>query len=448
MKALLVLINICLWLGYNVIAQNQKAMLQEIAEENKETVEALVLYPEEVRNSIFKACQYPEVLVKMDQVQNNNRKKFRTLIQDYSQEKQKEFYDVTRYSELLEELVMKGPLSKEEIKSLVKDYPEEIHETAIQYGRREYDKLKEIHNLQEEAQQAYLNIMKPYAANVKDVFNALVAEPDVLSILTGNIKMAILVGDIYKNDPLWLVKTADSLHLEVARKNAEELQDWKKELASDPEALAEMQQAARNFAQDNGYDPEENPETKTEIIYRPYPYWFGYPYWYADPWWYPYPYWYHTGFYIDTGGTFVVVGLPSFYYSVWFFNTPRRYHYLHRHYWNFYDRHPRSGSGLVIGMRTSRTRIQGVDRGISRRQDYPIDRSRTDRQRTGSVNRDRNQPTTGRPGTRIRSSRTPQRTVQRERANDYHRQRWDNSRSQRRSPQRSQPTTRKRSRNN
>ena len=55
-----------LWLGmYNGIAQTDLSLLGDLAEENKKSVEALVLYPPETRLAILQATKSPEILVKM-----------------------------------------------------------------------------------------------------------------------------------------------------------------------------------------------------------------------------------------------------------------------------------------------------------------------------------------------------------------------------------------------
>ncbi len=433
MKVFAVLLPVMLWSCTCIFGQDDKKLFQEMTAENQEVVGALVLYPESVRSTIFQACQYPEILVKLDLIRKKSQGQFQALLEGYSQKKQKAFYDLSRYPELIDQLVAEGPLSKDQIRDQVQSYPKEIQNLAVRYGKNNFNLLNEIHNQRKEVEAAFVAIMSTEDSEVQNIFKSLVAEPDVLSILTDNIKMAVLVGDLYENDPHWLIHYADSLNLQEARSNAKELEDWKNALSSDPQALAEMQQAAKDFAKENAFELAEAPSPQLQVVYRPYPYWFGYPYWYTSPWWYPYPYWYHTGYYIDITGNVVIVGLPSFYYTVWFYNTPRYYNYFRHHYWVFYDRYPHSHSGLVLGWRTEETynpRVRTTPRAP--RQSPPGYRQ---------------------PSTQIKSrtqvpSETPRSTrstVKRERAKDFHRQQWKDSRSvKQRSQSPRKPTTRKR----
>ena len=89
--------------------------------------------------------------------------------------------------------------------------------------------------------------MSRYSVATQQATNELVKMPEVLSILVDNIDQTILVGDIYKNDPAWVEEKATSLNLEVARRQAEELEDYKKQLEKDPEAYQEMLDASRSL---------------------------------------------------------------------------------------------------------------------------------------------------------------------------------------------------------
>lgn len=437
MKVLTVLLPLMVWVTW-AHAQDKKQFLKEMTVQDKEVIEALVIYPEAVRNTIFQACQYPEVLVRLEMIQNKSQTFFQEMIKGFSQNKQKGFYELSRYPELMEALVVNGPLSKDAVRELASGYPKDIQKVALQYGRKNYEVLKAIHDQRQQVEAAYIELMSAKDVEVQRIFKSLVAEPDILSILTDNIKMAVLVGDLYKNEPDWLSNYADSLHLVEARANAQELEEWRQKLSSDPQAMAEMELAAKEFARENAFELSEAPSPEVEVIYRPYPYWFGYPYWYDSPWWYPYPYWYHTGYYLDASGTIIIVGLPSFYYSVWFYNSPRYYSRLRHHYWWFYDHYPYSRSGLVVGFRTAEKynpRIRTAPR--TSREGAPQYRTPPTRTREDRTIRQR---TTARPP----APGATRSTVQRERANDYHREHWSKSRQPReRSKSQTQPTSRK-----
>ena len=64
-RCLVFVVITCLISATQLLAQNEKNMLSQLIAEERETVDALVLYPEETRLAILEACLYPEVLVKL-----------------------------------------------------------------------------------------------------------------------------------------------------------------------------------------------------------------------------------------------------------------------------------------------------------------------------------------------------------------------------------------------
>ena len=193
--------------------------------------------------------------------------------------------------------------------------------------------LDDIDALENSAEDAFSAILEAYNEVTQANLRRLSELPEILTILTDNIRVTLLVGDLYAKEPEWVLHKADSLNLVVARQQAEELDDWKESLQNDPQAQDELLASAESFAKEFDYDDEyydwddegwQSDEVTGEVIvrhhyYHHYPYWFGYPHWYGYPCWRPNPYWYDWGFYIGPARSIVVVGLPSFHFTNWYF---------------------------------------------------------------------------------------------------------------------------------
>ena len=82
-QKVLTLCSMVLLVGGQLFAQADKALLRDLAEENKQSVEALALYPEDTRLSILEAAKYPEVLIKMQNIREKTSAAFQTLIEDF-----------------------------------------------------------------------------------------------------------------------------------------------------------------------------------------------------------------------------------------------------------------------------------------------------------------------------------------------------------------------------
>ena len=435
--------------------QNNKELLQDLLEEDRSAVEALVMYPESTRKSILELSTHPELLIKLDGLQRKTKEKFIAIVEEYEQEDQAKYYELMRFPGLLDALVEGEQKSKKAIEEILKAYPEEVHETATELGRKKYKDLEVIYELNQTVKSAFQEIISSYPEETQAATRELAGLPETLSLLTENMNLTILIGDLYKTDPDWVFMKADSLNLALARQNAEELEDYKKQLEEDPDAYKEMVEAAEQYAKDNGLeeDMKKEPavEHTTHVVHH-YPYWYGYPYWYASPVWAPVPWYYHTGFYFGPGGAAVFIGFPSSFYVGWHYRYyPNRYVHLNTHYHRHYYRHPHSHSSfhrsvnvnvnrntnIRVNKRYDNTNRQG-NIGNNKNRNPNVERNRqgnigNNKPRNPNVDRNR----TGNMGQQRATSR--QGSYDRHRAYDNHRQSW-NSRSSGRSYNRPSPS--------
>jgi hypothetical protein len=308
-------------------------LLNSLIEEDSAAITALALYPADVRKNILEACTYPEALVRIEALQKNTRASFREMLENYSKEEQQKIWDLSRYPGLIARLTEGGKKSKEEIEKISSDYPEEIRETAVQYGRDYYEILIKVHALNIDSDKAFEGVIREYPEQAKTSLRELMKRPETIDILTSDMKMSVLVGDIYKKRPQLVQKKLDSISAEHASQNAKAQEDWKAGLEKNPETKKEMEEASKEFVKAQGYDNDDLTVTNETVVVNhviyPYPYWYGYPWWYDYPYWYPYPYWYDLGYYWGLGGI-VYIGLPSAYFTYWFFYHPHHhYHYNH-----------------------------------------------------------------------------------------------------------------------
>jgi len=192
----------------------------------------------------------------------------------------------------------------------------------------------------QESQAAMDNIIQSLPQQIQDDMRRIVGMPDVMNLLTDRIDLTVSLGEAYKDDPNGVRQNLDKLNAQIAQENDKELDAYKQKVAADPQLQEEMKKSAKDFA--NNYSESDGPPPVVNNYYNvnPYPYWFGYPYWYPTPIWYPRPLYYHTGFYIGAGGNLVVLGLPSYGYSRWFFGYGYRYYPRlygwYRGYYNVY----------------------------------------------------------------------------------------------------------------
>ena len=336
--------------GINCAAQDDnRALLKKVFQENQEAVDAIAMYPTETRKIIFEASEYPEVIAKLNAMQKNSQDAFEKVISSFSKEEQEKFWNLTRYDGLISDLAASQNNSEAEINTLLDSYPEEIHKTAIEERKNNIDLLVQIDKMNKSYNSDLEILLTGYPPEAINAFREMIKIPEVLSMLFDHMQYTVVVGDYYKRNPERVLHKTDSLNLVLTQKNTKEADDWKQSMKDDPQAQEEYTQAAQEYAQDNGYQPEDYnaPMTQdvTNYTTNPYNWWFGYPSWYPDNYWNPYPYWYDWGFYYGPNRNAIFFGLPSAYFMDWYFYSPEhfsRYAELSNHYYNYYNRHRES----------------------------------------------------------------------------------------------------------
>ncbi|MBI5915310.1 MAG: hypothetical protein HY842_08030 [Bacteroidetes bacterium] len=361
-----------------VFAQTEKALLAQLLEEEQKSVEALALYPAPTRVAILEAAKYPEALIKLESLQGKTSATFKSLLENYPKATQEKVWDLTRYPGLVAAIVEGGQKWGIDFDVAVQDFPKEIIPRAREVSADYYPLLTEVHRLNGQWSAAYNDLLATYAQPTRDALQQLVDLPEVLTLLTDNIRLTVLVGDLYRQHPAWLMQQMDSLGIVVAEARAKELEEWNKSMEEDPAAKEELEQAAKDYTEEYGYDDayydydddlyyngRDRYETVVEYAYYyyNYPYWFGYPHWYPYPRWRPYPYWYDWGFYQGPGNVIIIIDLPSYWFVDWYFYYPWHHYYyphLSSHYVNHYYGHRTSSSSITTNVKNWQGRTREV----------------------------------------------------------------------------------------
>ncbi len=323
-------------------SQSRNSLLQMI-DEDRTTIDVIAGCDKKIQPHILMVSQTPELLNKIEELQKRSQDQFKTIIGNYDRDAQSAFYEIARYPNLITDLVTHGRPSESEVERIVMNYPQDIRDIAKTNANRYFDVLLQIERLNNEIDHAFQNALQPYSPQTGESVNVLLGYPEVVSALVNDKSFTTLLGEVYREDPEWLINRINLISQEVAEHNKEDLNAYKTQIQKDPQAYNEMLDASERFATEKNevryLDGYNEPIVETRAI-NCYPYWFGYPYWYSDPYWRPRPLYYHTGFYRNNYGNVVIVGLPSGFFLHW--NSeyhPRMYPHLSYNYYNFYENH-------------------------------------------------------------------------------------------------------------
>lgn len=360
-------------------SQSNEDRLQQLLEDDPETLNALIAAEPDVQAAALEAATRPDILSQLQKTQDRSRAEFEAIVKPYSQETQQILWDLSRYPRLISRLAKEGKGSEIAIREILRDYPEVIHPRAKEASQYYYNLLVKIDDLESRTNREFNTLLNEYPRGTQDAFRKLLDNPEALSALGQNKNTTEWLADLYKNDSNWTLRRFNELNRERVAGNTQELQDWKSGLESDPEAVNEFTESAQAYAKEYGYDDEYYGEDFEDQAYydntRPervvvrnyynyhYPYWFGYPRWYRAPRWRPVPVWYDYGFYARPGRPVVFVRMPSFYFVNWYFYRPYnhyRYARLSSCFVDYYYRHPRSYNTIVINVNNWKYRNRAV----------------------------------------------------------------------------------------
>ncbi len=347
---------------------DDRALLRQVAKQNQDAVDAIALYPTETRKIIFKATEYPEIIVKLNSMQKYSQDTFERVISFLSKDDQEKIWNMTRYDGLISDLTAKYPLSADDLNKIITDYPEEIQNTAKEEQKNNLSLLVNIDKINKNYNSNLELFLSEYPDDVRTVFRQIIKMPEVLSLLFDHMQYTVVVGEYYKKNPERVIHKTDSLNQVLTQKNTQEAQDWKQSLNNNPQAQDEYVQAAQDYAQYNGYQPDDYyaPLTQDALNYdsSPFDWWFGYPSWYPYNYWNPYPYWYDCGFYYGPGRSVVYFGMPSSNFMNWYFYYPEhfsKYPELSNHYYNYYNSHTDSRNYNSISRSVNNWRNRNSD---------------------------------------------------------------------------------------
>jgi hypothetical protein len=338
--------------------------LDVIDEDDREALEAVVLYPEDVREQALQVSTEAALLVELQKLQEESQDDFKDLLGPYSQDDQEQLYELSRYPDLVEAIARGGEKGRGELERIASDYPDDVRAAAVKQGSERHRVVSRMHALLADFDGRFNNLIEDLPQVKQQAFRGMLRTPELLSLMTEHTAMTVLLGDAFERDPGDLREALADLNLEVAQRNAKEADDWKNTVEADPDLRRDYDQAARDYQTDTGYSAYQAPSRAVvSVSINPYPFWVGYPYWYPvaydyyDPYyyWYPRRSWGHCGYsygprVVFYGGPVYRPWYPSYHFTSWYFSHGghhARYPYLSDRFVSYYDG-PRVVNNIVI----------------------------------------------------------------------------------------------------
>jgi hypothetical protein len=310
--------------------------LSNLEEADRKALETIAGNDAKLRDAVLKASLHIDALVETQRIQEQSSASFQDRIGKLDKKQQEQVWEIVREPGLLDELTAEDELSRSQLDEIAQRHPDSLAPAIRTFGGDQHDLLVDIAQVHHRASERFDAAIEDLDADTQQAFRDLVDEPELMSVLVHRVNLVVRLGDSYRKNPRDTRSYLTALAADVDKRKAADQEEWKKRIESDPKAAAELDEAARDYADENGYDYDEltrpDVRTRVDVVVHPYPYWFGYPIWYSDLYLYPYGYWYpypvYFGYY-HYHDSFVWWGFPSFTFVNWFYFGHHYHHYTY-----------------------------------------------------------------------------------------------------------------------
>src|ERR1035437_3397420 len=223
MKHLLLALSVML--SVNLFSQNDAQIFDNLVSNDSSSVPVLFSYPDSVRKAILFASTYPQGFVRLNEIQKISSAALKKTISKYSFSKQKYLWEITRYPGLIPLLIENEHKSKKELEELLKKYPDKIKSSSIYFVRKNYSTLVEIETIHQDFETKYNAVIKDFPGFVKKSFNVLLDHPELIALLSEDMKTTVTLADLYKRNPRMVKRKTDSLNFEMAKEKGMEYEE-------------------------------------------------------------------------------------------------------------------------------------------------------------------------------------------------------------------------------
>ena len=253
--------------------------LRELEEADRKALETIAGHSEPLRDAVLKASLHVDALIETQRIQEQSSASFQERIGKLDKKQQEQVWEVVREPGLLDELATEERPSRSHLDAIAERHPKELAPAIHAVGDKHHDLLLDVAQIHDRASVRFDAAIADLDDETQQAFRALVNQPELLSVLVRRVNLVVRLGDSYRKNPKDTRSYLSALAVDVEKRNAAAEREWKERIENDPKAAEELDQAARDYAEENGYDYEEltSPEARTRVtvVVNPYPYGSG-----------------------------------------------------------------------------------------------------------------------------------------------------------------------------
>jgi len=282
---ILPVIAVLAWLGGGAIPA-------EAAIETVKHMEALAVYPAEIRGATAEVLLHPDLLLKLAQLREESKAQFNKLMANYPKKNQEMVWKILHYRKLWRDLEANAG-SPATTQDLLKSYPKDIQKMVPDLIKEQPDIIAKVSALEKQTYQSFYRLISTADPKTQAVFKTVGKHSEIFSILSEALGITASTKEV---SPELKQKAKDlSLQLVAMNVNNAETSSKAKISGSNDNAASTLKSAEATFNRDADLQMDEDPFPKganvAEATYTQYPFYnsytgrFYYPYWYGFPFW-------------------------------------------------------------------------------------------------------------------------------------------------------------------
>jgi len=255
------------------------------AEESVNPIQALKIYPSDIRAAIASVLQHPEVLLELEQYRQVVRAKFKELLAPYPQKTQETVRQLVPYRKLWRGLGLYLG-SEKDTQELLKAYPKEIQNLAKYLLENNPDIIGKVASMEKETYQHFHQMLSGLDPQTQAAFRKVGEHSGIFSILS----LALNLGAEEKPPSPELKQKSQNLANQLLALNKDGKSARSESNANSSDASATLDAAHKKFTEDLNrqidQDPYSDNAIQATVGFSPNPYYgnsmggLPYPYWY------------------------------------------------------------------------------------------------------------------------------------------------------------------------
>jgi hypothetical protein len=205
-----------------------------VAPGDRGALEALARLPEQSRRVALEAALHVPLLEEIAALHAETSVELEALVDALPAAQRDSAWALLSHPELLASRDGEAPSNEAEWKATVAELPPELLASALTLLAYEPDFFARIAALRADVEARFEALLAPHPIETQATFRALLAQPDVLGLLTTHLDLAAVLGARYRGDPADTVALLDSLGESLARGDDDALPGWN-ELEPEPD---------------------------------------------------------------------------------------------------------------------------------------------------------------------------------------------------------------------